>query len=81
MYFQITQELVDVTHFQREYPTIIATCNAPNMRKMVVDKQAVCGAQSLGEPLPPPSRWLVAATSRLIVFSPSRISLTRLAIS
>jgi hypothetical protein len=81
MYFQITQQLVDVTHFQREYPTITAICNAPNTRKMVVDKQAVCGGQPPGEPLPPPRRWLAAATSRFIVFSPSRISLTRLAIS
>jgi hypothetical protein len=56
MYFNITKQLVNVTHFQREYPTMIATCNAANMRKTVVDKQAECGGQPAREPLPPPIR-------------------------
>ena len=70
-----------VTHLQREYPRMTASCSAANTRKMVVDKQAVGGGQPPGGPPPPPNRWLAAATSRFTVFSPSRISLMRLAMS
>jgi hypothetical protein len=72
---------LDVTHLQREYPRITVNCNTANMRNMVVDKQEVCGGQPPGVPIPLLSRWLVAATSRFTVFSPSRISLIRFAIS
>ena len=76
--FQFIQDLHYVTHLQREYPRMTASCSAANTRKTVVDKQAVGGGQPPGAP---PNRWLAAATSRFTVFSPSRISLMRLAMS